>query len=530
MKTLQIILLIFLSLFGAFCYSLPLSTRGRWIVDSETGHRVKLTCLNWVAHTETMVTEGLHTQPIKDIAAKVTSMGFNCIRLTYATFMWTRSDYSNKTVAQSLDSFNLTQAREGIARNNPQLLNLSLQEAYEAVVDELGANGLMLVLDNHVSKPMWCCAREDGNGFFGDMFFDPKEWIEGLTQVAKRFKGKPQVVAMSMRNEIRGPRQNLPDWYKNMREGAKAIHSTNPDVLVLVSGLNFDKDLSFLSTTPFGLTLDKKVVYEAHWYSFDFTQQWQTQPLNRVCRQRADEFQREAAFLITGDNAAPLIISEFGVDLRGVNQADNRYFNCLLPTVAEKDLDWALWTLQASYYYREGKAGPEEVYSVLDYNWDKPRDPKYLERLTILQQTIQDPNSTTLSYYLIVHTESGFCVNVEGEDNVHGSSCRERSKWSHGGDGWPIRLVGGELCLKAVGDGVPVTLSTDCKSPRATWKLVSDSRLHVAAMDEQGNSLCLEATSSNYSSILTRRCACVKNEANCDPQSQWFKLVPSNLS
>ena len=193
MKTLHVILLIFLSLFGAFCYSLPLSTRGRWIVDSETGRRVKLTCLNWAAHIDTMVTEGLHTQPIKDIVAKVTLMGFNCIRLTYATFMWTRPDYGNKTVAQSLDSMNLTQAREGIARNNPQLLNLSLQDAYEAVVDAIGANGLMLVLDNHVSKPMWCCASEDGNGFFGDMFFDPKEWIEGLTQVASRFKGKPQV-------------------------------------------------------------------------------------------------------------------------------------------------------------------------------------------------------------------------------------------------------------------------------------------------------------------------------------------------
>lgn len=90
-------------------------------------------------------------------------MGFNCIRLPYATFMWTRPDHGNKTVAQSLDSFNLTQAREGIARNNPQLLNLSLQDAYEAVVDAIGANGLMLVLDNHVSKPMWCCASGGGN-------------------------------------------------------------------------------------------------------------------------------------------------------------------------------------------------------------------------------------------------------------------------------------------------------------------------------------------------------------------------------
>ncbi|KAL6327852.1 hypothetical protein AAG906_026526 [Vitis piasezkii] len=402
MKTLHVILLIFLSLFGAFCYSLPLSTRGRWIVDSETGR-----------------------QPIKDIVAK-----------------------------------------EGIARNNPQLLNLSLQDAYEAVVDAIGANGLMLVLDNHVSKPMWCCASEDGNGFFGDMFFDPKEWIEDFS-----------LMNSYMRNELQGPHQNLPDWYTNMTEGAK--QSTAPTQMCLCS---------FLNTTPFGLTLDNKVVYEAHWYSFDFTQQWQTQPLNRVCRQCADEFQREAAFLITGDNAAPLILSEFRVDVKGVNQDDNRYFNCLLPTVADKDLDWALWTLQGSYYYREGMAGPEEVYSVLDYNWDKPRDPKYLERLTILQQTIQGIMSSSLTEpklecFIILRTctppESGFCVNVEGQDNVHGSSCRERSKWSHSGDGSPIQLVGSELCLKAVGDGVPVALSTDCKSPWATWKLVSDSMLHA---------------------------------------------------
>ena len=52
---------------------------------------------------------------------------------------------------------------------------------------------------------------------------------------------------------------------------------------------------------------------------------------------------------------------------------------------------------KAANYYREGMAGPEEVYSVLDYNWDKPRDPKYLERLTILQQTIQGIMSSSLT-------------------------------------------------------------------------------------------------------------------------------------
>ena len=195
-NNLQTILLISLAMSATLCNSLPLSTRGRWIVDNAAGGRVKMACVNWVSHLEPLVTEGIHAQPVERIAETVKAMGFNCIRLTYATFMWTRADYNNRTVAQSLDSFNLTQAKEGIARNNPKLLNLQIIDAYEAVVNELGAHGLMLVLDNHVSKPLWCCAREDGNGFFGDMYFDPKEWIKGLTDVSTRFKNNPQVVVL----------------------------------------------------------------------------------------------------------------------------------------------------------------------------------------------------------------------------------------------------------------------------------------------------------------------------------------------
>ncbi|XP_034707663.1 glycosyl hydrolase 5 family protein-like [Vitis riparia] len=355
--TLKTLLLISLSVVATLsvCESLPLSTKGRWIVDDVTGRRVKLKCVNWISHTESTTTKGLHSQPIGDIADKINEMGFNCVRLTYPTFLWTRVDYYNKTVAESLDSLNVTEAKAMIAVQNPRFLSLPLRESYERVVGELGRRGLMLILDNHVSKPMWCCEREDGNGFFGDKFFDPGEWIEGLSQVANRFKDESHVIGMSMRNELRGQRSNQKDWYKYMREGAKAIHSINPNLLVVVSGLNFDNDLSFLKKKPFGLTLNNKVVFEAHWYSFDATEQWNDKPPEQECKDRAREFYRDAGFLTEGDNPAPLFISEFGMDLRMGNVADNRYFNCYLPTVAAKDLDWALWTLQASYYYRQRK-------------------------------------------------------------------------------------------------------------------------------------------------------------------------------
>lgn len=84
----------------------------------------------------------------------------------------------------------------------------------QAVVGRLGEAELMVVLDNHISKPGWCCSNFDGNGFFGDQYFNPEKWIEGLTRMATMFNGVAHVVGMSLRNELRGPKQNVNDWYR----------------------------------------------------------------------------------------------------------------------------------------------------------------------------------------------------------------------------------------------------------------------------------------------------------------------------
>ncbi|KAF5935163.1 hypothetical protein HYC85_026292 [Camellia sinensis] len=72
----------------------------------------------------------------------------------------------------------------------------------------------MVILDNHISKPGWCCDESDGNGFFGDQYFNPDLWIKGLTVMASLFKGTPYVVGMSLRNELRGRKENANDWYR----------------------------------------------------------------------------------------------------------------------------------------------------------------------------------------------------------------------------------------------------------------------------------------------------------------------------
>ena len=53
-----------------------------------------------------------------------------------------------------------------------------------------------------------------------------------------------------------------------MQKGAEAVHSANSDFLVILSGLSYDKDLSFLRNQQVNLTFTGKLVYETHWYGF----------------------------------------------------------------------------------------------------------------------------------------------------------------------------------------------------------------------------------------------------------------------
>jgi len=82
------------------------------------------------------------------------------------------------------------------------------------VISALAGKGIMVILDNQMTTPGWCCSRTDGNGFFGDKYFDPNEWLKGLRAMATMFNDTKNVVGMSLRNELRGPNQNVSLWYR----------------------------------------------------------------------------------------------------------------------------------------------------------------------------------------------------------------------------------------------------------------------------------------------------------------------------
>ncbi|CAH9120281.1 unnamed protein product, partial [Cuscuta epithymum] len=358
-------------------------------------------------------------------------MGFNCVRLTWPLFLFTNNSLASLTVRQSFQNLGLVDAISGIQANNPAIVDLSLIKAYQAVVQSLGKNNVMTILDNHISKPGWCCSNFDGNTFFGDTYFDPKLWLTGLANVAAMFNATSSVVGMSLRNELRGPKQNVNDWYKYMQQGAETVHAANPNVLVILSGLSFDKDLSFLKNKPVNLTFSGKLVFEVHRYSFTDGQEWSSGNSNRACGRISNDIMSRGGFLL--DKGYPLFVSEFGIDQRGINVNDNRYISCFLGLAAELDLDWALWTLAGSYYIREGTVGLEEFYGVLTWNWSQPRNTTFLQTISALQSPFQGPGyEECCPHKLIFHPMTGLCIRrVSLLQPLELGPCSESIAWNY---------------------------------------------------------------------------------------------------
>ncbi|XP_050205745.1 glycosyl hydrolase 5 family protein-like [Mercurialis annua] len=375
MKMLQAMLIIF-----TFCIfytnSLPLSTNGRWIVDDTTQQRVKLACVNWPSHLEPMLAEGLDKKPLAYIVSQLRSSRtfFNCVRFTWATYMFTR--FANLTVSESLDSMNLRDARDGVAWYNPWILGMTIVQAFEAVVNELGAQNIMVILDNQVSRPAWCCSDDDGNGFVGDVDFDAEEWLQGLSMVAELFKGRSQVIAISTRNEMRGPHQNVEDWYKYIKQAGSIIHNANPEVLIFASGLGYASDLTFLKNKSLDTNFNNKLVYEAHWYSltWGWRSTWDSQNVSDVCNGNTQFFIHQTGFVIDGENPVPIFVGEIGLDQRGLSQTEEHYYSCVLGYLADFDIDWALRAWPGSYYYLNDSIsqqigiGVDDAMGVMDFS------------------------------------------------------------------------------------------------------------------------------------------------------------------
>eukprot|EP00913_Durusdinium_trenchii_P026359 g24734.t1 len=212
-------------------WALPLRVVGSRLVGQDQ-QSYQLACVNWYgAHMEMLVNDGVNA--------------FNCVRLPY-----------------SLDSLNLSAAeipqRFSSLCHNPELQAATPLEIFDATVEALTDAGLLIVLNHHVFHRGWCCSADDGEGLWYTedyqdcasgvvhLLFEESTWLQHLSFMATRYRANARVVGLDLKNEIRSTEEITPswgtgdltsDWARAARLGTQRVLQADPEMLVVISGL-----------------------------------------------------------------------------------------------------------------------------------------------------------------------------------------------------------------------------------------------------------------------------------------------------
>ena len=108
----------------------------------------------------------------------------NCIRLTYSLQLF----YDNNIIDKKYLSA------------NPQMIGMTAMEVMDETIKVLTETGLMVILNNHTSKSMWCCSNDDGDGLWWSREYPESAFFECAEEFAKRYKNNPRVIGTDIRN------------------------------------------------------------------------------------------------------------------------------------------------------------------------------------------------------------------------------------------------------------------------------------------------------------------------------------------
>ncbi|MFI8961686.1 glycoside hydrolase family 5 protein [Streptomyces sp. NPDC053493] len=356
----------------------PLSTRGRYLVDAD-GDRFKLRSANWsgaqgswngsgditdpASHHDAEKSDqlplGLDRAPLATILADFHALGINSVRLPFSNEMLhDRRPVPDAAVAA-----------------NPQLRGRTPLQVFDAVIAATTAEGFAVVLNNHTNTSRWCCGL-DGNERWNTSQ-STAQWEADWLAVARRYKDDKRVVGADLYNEVRrtvmddanwGRGDDHDWWTASRRLGDRLLTEANPDLLVIVEGINWQgipadglphgrPTLEPARTLSHTLVAANKLVYSAHFYGYTGPNHTGATGTGETHDPRYQELSRDElfatldrqAFFVAEDTGrhytAPVWISEFGI---GADETDPRaraWFGHLVDHLIAHDTDFAYWPL-----------------------------------------------------------------------------------------------------------------------------------------------------------------------------------------
>lgn len=217
-----------------------LSVKGNKIVDS-SGKEVWLTGCNWFGYnTGTNTFDGLWTCDLNTSIAEIANHGFNLLRVPISSELiksWSNGSYPTANFNQATNSY---------------LVGMNSLEIFDYVIGQCRANGLKIMIDIH-------CAETDSMGHMKALWtggsITEKDYLDTLAWMAKRYKNDDTIIAFDLENEPHGKPNESPrakwdsstdsdNWKYIAEKAAKAVLKENPNVLVMVEGIEiYPKDI-----------------------------------------------------------------------------------------------------------------------------------------------------------------------------------------------------------------------------------------------------------------------------------------------
>jgi endoglucanase len=311
-------------------------TRGTSILDA-ANNVVYLKAINWYGlEGPTFTVHGLSARKMSSVLDEIKQLRFNAIRVT-----WSSALFDSKSMPSGID-FTL----------NPDLTGLTGPQIMDKLVVDAGTRDLKIILSRHhptaqAQGPLW----SDGT-------YPEARFIEDWKNVAGRYAGNPTVVGCDLQSDLRNPATwgdgNLQyDWRAAAERAGDAIIDANPDVLVIVEGIETFGSSSYwrggnlqgVASSPVRLKRPGRLVYATQ----DFSRTVNNPPPGGVPWFSDPNYPKnlESVWDTNWGNVlktgVPVFIASFGTPY--IDDSDKKWLASLTAYIGNHDLNFAYWAL-----------------------------------------------------------------------------------------------------------------------------------------------------------------------------------------
>jgi len=300
-----------------------------------SGNQVSLSGLSWFGfETSNYCPHGLWTQSMSFFLDTVKSLGFNHLRVPFCSQM-----FDSGSTPNSID-----------AMKNPDLVGLTGIQIMDKLVAGCKSRGLRIYLDRH---------RPDSGGqsaLWYTSAYDETRWINDWKMLASRYKGNDTVIGCDLHNEPHSPAtwgsgSSANDWRLAAERCGNAILSVNPDLLIIVEGVDsyngngywWGGNLMGAQNYPVRLNVANRLVYSAHDYGPGVANQsWFSDP--SFPSNMPGIWDKYWGFLHK-NGTAPVLVGEFGGRSTDTSSVEGKWQNALVNYIKSNGLHWTYWCL-----------------------------------------------------------------------------------------------------------------------------------------------------------------------------------------